>query len=168
MDKETQIRLLLNRAYYYLKFRLRAEAEMRLYLHKKAEKFSIPLPIIDEVIASLKEEKLINDDVFAMAFINDRMRNKPKSHYILKRELQQKGVPDEIIEQQLQQVDLPDEDLARQALQTAWPRFARLDKEIRYKRVLGYLGRRGFNYGTIKNLIEEFEGKQYNRDVTNY
>ncbi len=68
----------LNQAYFFLKFRMRTEKEIRVFLSKKAKKYHWPTEVINQVLMILKEEKLIDDRQFIKIFVNQRKALKPK------------------------------------------------------------------------------------------
>ncbi|HLS23583.1 MAG TPA: recombination regulator RecX [Pseudogracilibacillus sp.] len=81
----------------YLSYRMRTEREMRLYLQKKElESF-----VIDKVIERLYKEKLIDDQAFANAFVNDRIERSSKGPQLIEQELREKGVAPQFITEAL-------------------------------------------------------------------
>jgi regulatory protein len=139
--KDAALRLLTHRP--------RSVAEVRRHLNGK--KFTEAT--VDEVIERLESVGLLNDREFAAYWIDQRETFRPRSHVALRHELRQKGVGPEVIDQALLSID--ETDSARRAAAMKALRWARLpEEEFRHK--LGrYLQRRGFRYGTIRQIIDE-------------
>lgn len=139
----------LNRALRFLGFRARTQQEMQTYLNKKGYEPSL----VESVIARLKEERLIDDLVFAQNWLDNRQRLRPRSQSLMKLELRQKGVSESEIEQAFQVSDLDDFELALDAGKKLNRRYQMLDKP-EYDRKLGAaLQRRGFSYGVVRQCL---------------
>jgi len=113
--------------------------------------------IIEDVIAILERYGYLNDRTYAQEWIESRMRSKPKGKIALKRELERKGIDKLIIEDALSQAfDQSKEaemalDLARRKV-----RSYNADDPVAAKRKLqSFLIRRGFDFGTVKDVIEQ-------------
>src|SRR5690625_2538339 len=87
----------LHRAYvsaiHYLSYRMRTESEIFTYLQKK----EFPKDVIDEITKRLYDEKLLNDEQFARAFVKDRMERSTKGPLIIANELAEKGISKKFI-----------------------------------------------------------------------
>ena len=121
----------------------------------------------------LEERGYLDDSAFARALIRDRIRFSPRSPFLLKRELAEKGVAPAVIEAALQETveeeGISDLDLGREAARR-WvrkqgpavrehlleSRFSP-DRERARKRLFGYLGRRGFVGDAARAGLEEGE-----------
>ena len=77
----------------YLSYRMRSEQEMRNYLLGK----DVSNELIEEIIGKLKTEKLLKDEDFALAFLQDRILHSSKVPKLIAQELRKKGISDEII-----------------------------------------------------------------------
>ena len=151
---------LLNKAYFFLKFRPRTEREIRDYLYKKIARTHWSRDDAEKVIQELKEERLIDDKKFVDLFIRDRTVLKPKGKKILIKELKQKGIVDELIEKYFSENDIDEEFLASKILEKRWPRFKSLDSRKRFEKSARFLMSRGFNYDLIKKIIRQLEEKK--------
>ena len=132
-----------------LTYRPRSTTEVRRHLRKKR----IDDVVIDQAIEQLTRANLLNDADFATYWVEQRETFKPRSHFALRSELQQKGVSRELIDQALETVDEPE--AARRAADKQAHRWANLpEDEFRLK--LGrYLQRRGFSYDIIKRTTQQ-------------
>lgn len=85
----------------YLSYRMRSEKEVRQYLRKK----EVLDETIEEIIAKLHKEKLLNDLEFAKMFVSDRIKYSHKGPRFIQKELLEKGVLEDKIERALEQYD---------------------------------------------------------------
>ena len=137
------------RAMRYLSYRPRSIDEVRRnLLRKKLEE-----PLVERVIAYLREYNYLNDRDFARYWVEQRETFKPRGRLALQQELRQKGVAREIIDEAVQEIDEPD--AARRAAGKRARRWSHLPYD-QFRTKLGrYLQRRGFRYGIIRNTVEE-------------
>lgn len=106
-----------------------------------------PEAIADEVIERFIEVDLVDEQKFADAWVRVRTRTRGLARQALKHELRSKGVDDEIAQMALEQVDDADEEerareLARTKLR---PASMGVDREKALRRLVGMLGRKGYN-----------------------
>lgn len=149
LKEKDEYQTALNRALRFLGFRARTQQEMQTYLNKKG----YAPTLVESVIARLKEERLIDDLVFAQNWLDNRQRLRPRSQSLMKLELRQKGVGEPEIEQAFQDSDLDDFELALDAGKKLNRRYQMLDKP-EYDRKLGAaLQRRGFSYGVVRQCL---------------
>jgi regulatory protein len=126
-----------------ISYRPRSEKEVRQNLNKH----SIPTSIIEDTIDRLKTNGLIDDEKFALQWVENRIDFRPRSRHMLSFELKQKGITSEIIGQTL--ADIDEDELVYLTAVKQSRRFIHLDKS-EFNRQLGrYLLRRGFTYEVI-------------------
>lgn len=145
----------LDLVYRYLTIRNRSEKEIRDYLTKK----KIPSEHIQQVIDLLKKQKFLNDETFARSWVIARARSRPRGKYLLKIELQKKGVAKDIIEKVLQEEDADRPDELTQAKRTIERRMQKMEGKTRqeiYTKVGAFLARRGFGWEVAKKAIDAF------------
>jgi len=150
---------LLNKAYFFLKFRPRSVKEVRDYLYKKIKSKHWSQDDAEKVIKELKEEDLIDDEKFIDLFVRDRTALKPKGKKLLIRELKQKGISDELIKKYFSENEIDEEKLAFQILSKRWPRFHNLDPKKRFEKAVRFLMSRGFNFDIIRETFEKLNNK---------
>ena len=148
---------LLNKAYFFLKFRPRTEREVRDYLYKKVSTTHWSRSDAEKIIDKLKSQELIDDKKFVDWFVRQRTTLKPKSQRLLTLELKKKGVDGELIEKYFGGNSLDEESLAFAILQKRWSRFKRLTSQKRYEKAARFLMSRGFNYDIIKRTITRLQ-----------
>jgi regulatory protein len=138
-----------NRALNYLSYRPRSTAEIRQNLRDK----DVPAPIIETVVERLTEAGFLDDSSFAEYWIEQRERFKPRSAAMLRHELQQKGVASHDINEALQNLD--EADSARRLAAKRVHRYAHLEQDEFWRKMIGYLQRRGFRYETIETIVRD-------------
>lgn len=144
----------------FLSYRPRSTAEVTWNLRKK----DVPDPIIEAVIERLTRAGLLDDESFAEYWVEQRERFKPRSARMLRHELRQKGVASEHIDRATR--DLDEADSARRLANKRARRYVHLERDEFWRKMVGYLQRRGFRYGTIKPIVQELwqEIKRDNSD----
>ena len=140
----------------FLSPRPRSEAEIRARLRRHGYN----MEIIQEVIAKLKEQKLVDDTVFAQFWRESRETFKPRSRRLIEAELRQKGVDAETISEATASFD--DELGAYKAAQRKAGSLHGLDYSSFRKRLGTFLRQRGFSYELINHTIERVWQEQGN------
>lgn len=149
---------LYTRALKFLAKRPRSEKEVRDNLAKKK---ADPAQV-DLIIAHLKQQKFLNDTDFALWWIEQRSILSPKGWRGLWVELKQKGISDEIvkeIESKYKNRELGEKsefDTAKELAEKRFKKYEGLPKEEIYRKLGGFLARRGFDLDTIKAVIDLF------------
>jgi len=138
----------LNAAANYLSYRPRSESELRERLHRRG----FDGDTVGAVLAGLKEQGLVNDVAFAQYWRDNRESFSPRSQWLTKLELRQKGVADEIIDQVIGAID--DEDGAYRAALNKVRGLRQCDYRSFRRRLGEYLKRRGFGFGVINRVVE--------------
>ncbi|MDI6695440.1 MAG: regulatory protein RecX [Anaerolineales bacterium] len=130
-----------------IQLRPRSENEIRQKLLQRKEKDDV----IQAVIERLKQSGLLNDEVFARDWIENRAELRPRSRRALAYELSQRGVERSVIETNLAEIN--DDEMAYRAAQNKARKFKDLDwSEFRLK-LYRYLAQRGFDYAASQQAI---------------
>lgn len=158
-EEKEDLQILLNYAYFYLKFRPRTVKEVRDYLNKKTVRRHWSRDLVEQAIKHLEELELVNDKNFVKWFIAQRNTGKPKGRFVLKAELLRLGISKDLIDLHLQESPLDEEALALKALKTKWHRFKSLPSKERFEKAGNFLARRGFSFEAIRKIINIFETK---------
>jgi len=146
-----------NNAYALLRQRPRSEFEIRQRLKLKGYAGAL----VDEIVGDLKRTGDVDDEKFAMLWMESRMHSNPVGDVVLKHELKTKGVEDSIIEATLNRKakNYDEFEVAFSMAGEQFERFKKLDRHKALKRVYDFLMRRGFKYDTIRRITEELAGK---------
>lgn len=158
LKHKDQVQRYFLRALRLISIRPRSEFELRTYLRQKG----LDEEILDDVIQELFDRNYVDDESFALEWIENRSSFRPKGRRILEAELRGKGISSEIIKEALHDYD--EEEAARQVALKAARRFSHLDWENYQKKFLGYLSRRGFPYDLALSLVERSWNEQVGID----
>ncbi len=157
MDDQTIFKKYLLLSYRFLGFRSRSEKEIRDHLKEK----KAPEEMIERVLTRLKEQRFVNDTAFAQQWVESRSRVKPRSQFILRMELKQKGIAEDIIESVLQKAEGEGQSDSMQAKTLAEKhikKYRGLGKREMYQKLGGVLARKGFSWTVSKKAIDEVLG----------
>lgn len=122
------------------------------------EKSEIPTEIAKHVIERFSEVELIDDTVYAQQLAEASRRTKGLARSMVKRKLADKGLDQDIIEQVASEITDEDElSVATGLAKKRLSQLSHLDPEVRTRRLVGYLQRRGFGSGVVFAAIREAE-----------
>ena len=124
----------------------RTEAEVLAHLCRK-----FPRDIAEQVVADLRERSLIDDAEFARLWTESRLRSKPRSAWLVKRELMNKGIRRELADAAVSECD--DSESAYRAASAYSRRLDGADYETFHRRLYGYMGRRGFSASISRSVV---------------
>jgi len=110
--------------------------------------------VVETTLKKLIDRKWLDDLDFAHQWIENRNTFRPRSNKLLTYELRLKGVSDDNITQALELYGGDENQLAFQAGIRKARRFAGEARPDFFKKVGGYLTRRGFHYGIVKPALE--------------
>lgn len=129
-------------AFFLLSQRERSKRELEERLQKRGY-FS---EVIQMVIHRLEELEYLNDIRFAENWTEMKLKRKPCGKKLLREELKKKGIEPETIDQILEKVflDVDEELMAKELVEKKIKGCPGLDEKILYRRLQGYLLRRGF------------------------
>ncbi|MBI2297927.1 MAG: RecX family transcriptional regulator [Armatimonadetes bacterium] len=136
-----------------LRHRLRSTAEVRRRLAQR----EFELEVIDELVERFLAAGILDDRVFATAFVHDGARLKGHGRDRLRRELLALGVAVELADDVLAAELAPDDErglAARLAAQRA-ERLGRLPADERRDKLSAFLIRRGFAPGLAREVVRE-------------
>jgi regulatory protein len=125
-----------------------SSAEIKQYL----KRHEVMEPVIDDVVGRLERAGLVNDERFAQNWVENRSEFRPRSRRALAFELRSRGVSPDAIEMALEPTN-EEENAYRAALKQssrykhlAWPEYR--------QKMIAFLGRRGFSYGTCAPVAQ--------------
>lgn len=148
-DPETKARGLVLR-------KLTGQARTRHELDRALRAKEIPETVGNRVLDRMEEIGLVDDAAFARDWVESRQQRRQLSRRALRHELQHKGVDRDDIEEALAGVDGDDEYEAARALAARKARgMTGLAHEVRVRRIVGALARRGFSSGLTSRVVAE-------------
>jgi regulatory protein len=142
-----------------LRYRFNSAAELRRKLRSKG----FEREVIDATLTRLANEKWLDDERFAAAYVRTRVLKRKGSRRI-RRELMGAGVPDEIIDRAVDEnVDSEDEHaralaLARKRLPILSRRYA---PEVVRNKLTAYLLNQGYDAALVRGILKEIKVAQY-------
>lgn len=141
-----------DRAVRFLAVRPRSTWEVRQNLARyRPQGCPLPSEHVDWVIRRLTELGYLDDLAFARYWVEQRRQFNPRGRHALRHELRQKGIEPALIDQVLAQ-EVDDVAAAEAAVRKQLPRWQHLDESARRRKVMGYLQRRGFDWGTVQEV----------------
>jgi regulatory protein len=138
---------LYDRTLMWLMLRPRSHWEVEDYLNRKSDNEASK----KEILKRLDEKGYVNDRVFAERWIESRRLLKKVSKLKLRQELIKKRVPKEIIEESINADEISDLDVVKELI-TKKRKISRYQDD---QKLMAYLARQGFSYGTIKQALDE-------------
>ncbi|UCG10147.1 MAG: RecX family transcriptional regulator [Dehalococcoidia bacterium] len=133
----------------YLSYRPRSEAELKEQLCRRG----FDNDCIEAVTTKLKEQGLVDDLAFAQFWRDNRQSFSPRSQWLTRRELRQKGIAEEVMNQVVATID--DSDSAYRAALGKARRLSGYDYPQFRQRLGSFLRRRGFNYAVINHTVAQ-------------
>ncbi len=158
MPSEPTVEKLEQRAKNVLLFQLSRSMKTRYQLAQILKKREIPDEVAEAVLDRFTEAQLIDDAAFARAFVNSRMAVSGKSKTVIARELKQRGVSAQDAEQALSLIDSDLKDqTAYNVAKKRYQQLSTLEPEVRKRRLMGFLLRRGFSAGLAGRILRDLE-----------
>lgn len=152
MSDEKLVQRAKNVLLHQLSRSMKTEHQLRQVLAKR----EIPQEVADSVILRFTEAQLIDDGAFARAFVASRIACGGKSRATIRRELRQRGVADDLAAEALEGLDREAEaELALNLARKRMNALASYDRDVRYRRLQGFLARRGFDSEIIRRTLSE-------------
>lgn len=145
LKSDDEMEVAYQQALKFMAYRMRSSSEVERYLLEKGTNSEI----ISGVVERLNRSGLVDDTRFAQLWTDNRSEFRPRSRRSLSRELRMKGITEEVIEKTLSEM-LPEEDLAYQAGLKYARKLTEIDRYAFFRKLGGYLARRGFTYDVIK------------------
>ncbi|PIZ01190.1 hypothetical protein COY62_00125 [bacterium (Candidatus Howlettbacteria) CG_4_10_14_0_8_um_filter_40_9] len=139
----------LNASFRFLSYRDRSEKEVR----EKLETKKYDGDIIDETITKLKDLNLLNDNVFAKRWVEERKVGRGKT--VLSRELYKLGIANDIAEEAMKELKGEELEIAKELVEKKKSFNGLKDRKEIYTKIGGFLMRRGFSYETVKEIVED-------------
>lgn len=136
--------------------KLTGQARSRSELAKALAQKEVPDEAASAVLDRMEDVGLVDDAAFAETWVRNRQERRYLSKRALRQELMLKGVQRDDIDNALAQVEPDDEYGAAIALAQKKARsMSGLERNVKYRRLAGALGRRGFASGVTSRVIAE-------------
>jgi regulatory protein len=142
LRSEDEVEKAFNAALNFLSFRPRSRREIEDYFRRRKLEPEVGTVVVER----LERIGVLDDREFARFWVENRQTFRPRGTRALKAELRQKGVESEIIDETL--ADLGDEEeTAFVAGMKKARSYSTADEREFFRKMLGFLQRRGFPYG---------------------
>ena len=149
MGSSEEDRKALISAYRLLKQRPRSRTEISRHL----ERLEFDPDTISRTLDSLVSFGEIDDRAFASAWTDSRMRFRPRSKWLIRRELEEKGVDAELAQNATEDID--DYSTAGELARHRASHLHGLDRTTFTRRLMSYLVSRGYNRGISSRVVIE-------------
>jgi regulatory protein len=128
----------------------------RKQLADALRKREIPEEVAEEVLSRFEEVGLIDDSVFADAWVESRHHGRGLARRALAQELRTKGVDSTLIDEAVSQLDSEQEEATARELVARRLRATRgLDRDKRLRRLAGMLARKGYPEGMALRVVRQ-------------
>ncbi|RNB59787.1 RecX family transcriptional regulator [Brevibacillus gelatini] len=145
----------------YLGLRPRTRSQLHAYLLEKG----FDTRVADEICQRCEEQGYIDDEAFAKQWVEERLRLKPRSSYMLRMELAQRGVDKSIAEDAVQGISREAElEAARALVEKKARRIAGAPNRDEERKLLSMLMRKGFAHSIIQQIREELRQRRDGQD----
>lgn len=143
-----------NMALKYITVRLRSINEIEVYLKKK----NIKQEVIEDTILRLKKSNFLNDEVFAKAFIKDKLNFTTMGKYKLIQELKKLKVEESIINTQIESIE---EEVWYERIDKLINKYLKSNKKhsenILKNKIYIYLVNLGYDKSLVINSLNNYE-----------
>lgn len=149
LKKDDQIEEGFQKALKYISYKPRTKFEVV----KKLKESDFDEDTISIVLDMLVEKGYVNDLQYAKNWVENRSVYKPRSKKLITWELKNKQLGEDIIREVTGEM-MPEEKLAILAAEKYARRLSGCEKEVFFRRLSGYLIRRGFSYSTVNSTVQ--------------
>lgn len=142
--------------------RPRSRAELAAQLKRR----HVPDVIAERMLDRFEEVGLVDDEEFAQLWVRSRQQTRGLAGRALALELRRKGVDDEIVRDTIDAIDPESEEEAARALVRKKLRSLRnVDEQVKVRRLVGALGRKGYGPGLAFRIVREEVGADADADA---
>ncbi len=135
---------------------LTAAPKSRRQLMDAMTRKGYPSEVLEPILDRFEEVGLVDDAEYAGMIVRTRHNERGLSRRAIAQELRRKGIDDETATSALDQVDDDDEhDAARDLVRRRLAKTSALAREVRIRRVVGMLARKGYGPGLALTLVRE-------------
>lgn len=153
--KKAEFQKVSDKLLKFATLRPRSEKEINDWLRKHKVYKSLHKGLFNR----LKRLELMDDEKFAKWWLGQRIQFKFKSKRELENELRIKGINNNIIEDVLSEVDIDEGKIAKELLEKKRYRWEKLPRIEAKKKMSEFLARKGFDWGVIKKVTNDFLDK---------
>jgi len=139
-----------------LRYRPRSIAEVR----QRLSSLGFTEEEIERTVSTAEAADLLNDEVFAKLWVEDRLLHHPLSRRAVQQELADKRIARETINAVLDKLypAEKEKELAIELAQARMARYTRLDRQKARQRTISFLCRRGFSLSLANSVVSSVIG----------
>ncbi len=135
---------------------LERQPRTRVELERAMARRGVPADAAAAVLDRFAEVGLVDDEAFAQAWVDSRQRGRGLARRALSTELRRRGVDEDLVRGAVSAVTPEDEEIAARALVEKKLRtMASLPREVRLRRLVAMLGRKGFGSGLAMSVVRD-------------
>lgn len=149
--KKAEYQKTLDKLLRFAMVRPRSEKEIRDYFRRKKVHESMH----SELIRKLKHLELINDEKFAIWWVEQRQNFRPKPKRILAIELRSKGIGKEIVERILGEEKVDEVKMAKELIEKKKYKWDGLEAFEVKQKISQYLLGKGFSWDVIEKVTQK-------------
>jgi regulatory protein len=139
---------------------LTARARTRAELHEALAARAVPEASSTKVLDRLTEVGLVDDTAFAVSYVSSRQRDRGLAVREISRQLRDKGVDEAVITAAVGEIDADTEAAAAKQLVVRKLRsMSRLTAEVKTRRLMGMLARKGYSPAMAFQIVRELVGE---------
>ncbi|MDK2976026.1 MAG: regulatory protein [Candidatus Marinimicrobia bacterium] len=156
LKNEAERQSAFEKAIELLSYREHSSHELKTKLTQKG--FSSSL--VQDILRQMMAKGYLDDERFATLYFRELMRQRNYGPLMIKKKMMEKGVEGAVIDAKLNTVQAEEwEQIAREILHKKRQKLRKHTGNLR-DTVLGILTRKGFSYGNIQNVVNEYEKKE--------
>jgi len=153
LKNEAERQSAFEKAIELLSYREHSSYELKTKLIQKGFSASLAQDILRQMIA----KGYLDDERFATLYFRELMRQRKYGPLMIRKKMMEKGVEGTFIDGKLNTVPADEwEQIAREILHKKRQKLRRNSGNLR-ETVLGILTRKGFSYGNVQNVVNEYE-----------
>ncbi len=134
-----------------LNVRHRSQKELKERLFRKG----FDSETVQETLAYLRKDNIINDEKFAKLWVESRMLSNPKGVIVLRKELMQKGIAPKTIDDVLSGKKEEEESVAIRLAEKKKAQLKNAPFIKARKKIFNFLARRGFSFSVIESAMNK-------------
>ena len=140
---------------------LTAAPKSRAQLEKKLADRDVEPDVAEAVLDRMEDVGLVNDSELAVMIVRSQVAGRGLARRALRQELSKKGITGQDAELALEQVSDDDERIrARHLVDKKLRTMSRLDEETKKRRLIGFLGRKGYSGSVAWAVIQDALGEE--------
>jgi len=148
ITKKAEFQKVFDRILFFASLRPRSEKEVNNWLKRKKVDESFNNTLLEK----LTKLELLDDEKFAVWWVEQRLQFKSKSKREIVMELRNKGIKKEVIEKVLEGSNLDETSSVKKLIEKNYYKWSKFPEKIRRQKMQMYLARKGFSWETIKRV----------------